>query len=76
MIPPPDACAVERRLHAALLDDPRTKVAAADIAAITDADARDSAAKKARDLVVAKYTWPVVARQMLARYEARMGQQA
>jgi glycosyltransferase involved in cell wall biosynthesis len=42
----------------------------------TDANARDSAARKARDLVVAKYTWPVVARQMLAQYEARMGQQA
>jgi glycosyltransferase involved in cell wall biosynthesis len=42
----------------------------------TDANARDSAAKKARDLVVAKYTWPVVARQMLARYEARMGSRA
>jgi glycosyltransferase involved in cell wall biosynthesis len=41
----------------------------------TDANARDSAAKKARDLVVAKYTWPVVARQMLARYEVRMGRQ-
>jgi len=38
----------------------------------TDTDARYSAAKKARDLVVAKYTWPVVAMQMLARYRARM----
>jgi hypothetical protein len=42
MIPPPDACAVERRLHAALLEDPRTKVTAADIAAIADADAREN----------------------------------
>lgn len=42
MIPPPEACAVERRLHAALLADPRTKVAAADIAAIADADAREN----------------------------------
>jgi glycosyltransferase involved in cell wall biosynthesis len=42
----------------------------------TNADARNSAAKKARDLVVAKYTWPVVAGQMLAQYEARMGKQA
>jgi glycosyltransferase involved in cell wall biosynthesis len=41
----------------------------------TDTHARDSAAKKARDLVVAKYTWPVVARQMLARYEVRMAKQ-
>ncbi len=38
----------------------------------SDADARATAAKKARDLVVAKYTWPVVARQMLARYQARL----
>jgi glycosyltransferase involved in cell wall biosynthesis len=37
-----------------------------------NADARNAAAKKARDLVTAKYTWPVVARQMLACYEARM----
>jgi hypothetical protein len=42
MIPPPDACVVERRLHAALLADPRTKVAEADIAAIADADAREN----------------------------------
>ena len=42
----------------------------------TDADARDAAAKKGRNLVIAKYTWPVVARQMLARYEARMRKQA
>jgi glycosyltransferase involved in cell wall biosynthesis len=41
----------------------------------TDADARVAAAKKARDLVVAKYTWPVVARQMLARYQARLQRQ-
>jgi glycosyltransferase involved in cell wall biosynthesis len=38
----------------------------------TDADARSSAATKARELVITKYTWPVVARQMLARYRARM----
>jgi glycosyltransferase involved in cell wall biosynthesis len=37
----------------------------------TDAGTRDAAAAKARELVIAKYTWPVVARQMLARYEAR-----
>jgi len=39
LIPPPDACAVERTLHAALLADPRMPVAASDIAAIADADA-------------------------------------
>jgi Family of unknown function (DUF6352) len=40
--PPPDACAVERTLHAALLADPRRLVAPADIAAIADADAREN----------------------------------
>ena len=42
LIPPPEACAVERTLHAALLADPRTAVAASDIAAIADADAREN----------------------------------
>ena len=42
MIPPPEACAVERTLHSALLTDPRMKVAASDIAAIADADAREN----------------------------------
>jgi Family of unknown function (DUF6352) len=40
--PPPDACAVERTLHAALLADPRRPVAPADIAAIADADGREN----------------------------------
>jgi hypothetical protein len=40
--PPPEACAVERRLHAALLSDPRRPIAAGDIASIADADARDN----------------------------------
>lgn len=40
--PPPDACAAERTLHAALLADPRRPVAPADIAAIADADAREN----------------------------------
>jgi glycosyltransferase involved in cell wall biosynthesis len=38
----------------------------------TDADACSSAAAKARELVIAKYTWPVVARQMLVTYENRL----
>jgi hypothetical protein len=42
LIPPPEACAVERTLHAALLADPRTKVSASDIAAIADPDAREN----------------------------------
>ena len=42
LIPPPEACAVERTLHGALLADPRMEVAAAAIAAIADADAREN----------------------------------
>jgi Family of unknown function (DUF6352) len=42
MIPPAEACTVERTLHAALLADPRMAVSASDIAAITDADAREN----------------------------------
>jgi hypothetical protein len=42
LIPPPEACAVERALHGALLADPRMHVAASDIAAIADADAREN----------------------------------
>jgi len=42
LIPPPEACAVERTLHGALLADPRMPVAAADLAAIADADAREN----------------------------------
>jgi Family of unknown function (DUF6352) len=42
LIPPPEACAVERTLHGALLNDPRLAVPAADIAAIADADAREN----------------------------------
>jgi glycosyltransferase involved in cell wall biosynthesis len=38
----------------------------------TDSEARRSAAMKARELVVTKFTWPVVARRMLAACEARM----
>jgi len=42
LIPPPEACAAERGLHAALLAEPRRPVAAAAIAAIADADAREN----------------------------------
>ncbi len=42
LVPPPEACAVEKTLHAALLTDPRRPVAASDIAAIADADAREN----------------------------------
>jgi hypothetical protein len=40
--PPPEACDVERALHAALLADPRRAVPASNIAAIGDADAREN----------------------------------
>ncbi len=42
LIPPPEACAVERTLHAALLADPRMSVSPSDVAAIADADAREN----------------------------------
>jgi Family of unknown function (DUF6352) len=42
LIPPPEACAVERTLHGALLADPRTPVSQSDIAAIADSDAREN----------------------------------
>jgi Family of unknown function (DUF6352) len=42
LAPPPDACIAERTLHAALLTNPRRPVAAREIAAIADADAREN----------------------------------
>jgi hypothetical protein len=42
LTPPPEACVVERTLHAALLADPRQPIAADDIAAIADPDAREN----------------------------------
>jgi hypothetical protein len=42
VVPPPEACAVERTLHAALLADPRMPVSPSDITAIADADAREN----------------------------------
>lgn len=42
LMPPDDACAVERRFHAELLTDPRRAVAAEEVAAIADADAREN----------------------------------
>jgi uncharacterized protein DUF6352 len=42
MIPPAEACTVERTLHAGLLANPRIAVSAADIAAIADPDAREN----------------------------------
>lgn len=42
LAPPPEACAAERALHAAVLADPRRPVSADEIAAITDEDAREN----------------------------------
>jgi hypothetical protein len=42
LAPPPEACVVEKTLHAALLAGPRRPVEAADIRAIADADAREN----------------------------------
>jgi hypothetical protein len=42
LAPPPEACVVEKTLHAALLAAPRRPITAADIAAIADADAREN----------------------------------
>ncbi len=42
LIPPPEACVVEKTLHGALMADPRRAISASDIAAIADADAREN----------------------------------
>ncbi|WP_445221460.1 DUF6352 family protein [Bradyrhizobium sp. Pa8] len=42
LMPPDDACPVERRLHRELLANPRLPVGAEDVAGIIDADAREN----------------------------------
>ncbi|MDO9526888.1 MAG: DUF6352 family protein [Gemmobacter sp.] len=42
IVPPPEACFVERALHARLLASPRDPVSAAQIGSIADADAREN----------------------------------
>jgi hypothetical protein len=42
LVPPPEACAAERRLHDSLLSDPRSPVTPSQVAAIADADAREN----------------------------------
>jgi len=42
LVPPPEACVVERTLHAALVAEPRRSVGADEIATIADADAREN----------------------------------
>src|SRR5438128_6913013 len=55
LAPPPEACVVERTLHAGLLADPRRRVEPGEIAAIADADARENRALLIafRDLLLA-----------------------
>jgi Family of unknown function (DUF6352) len=42
LLPPEDACAAERRLHAGLMEHPRASVTPDAVAAIADADAREN----------------------------------
>lgn len=42
LLPPEDACRVERNIHAHLMDNPRTSIAQETIAAIADPDAREN----------------------------------
>jgi len=42
LAPPPEACVVEKTLHAALMADPRRAVGADEIATIADSDAREN----------------------------------
>jgi hypothetical protein len=42
LTPPPEACVVEKTLHAALMADPRRAVASDEVGAIVDADAREN----------------------------------
>src|SRR4051812_37345821 len=42
LVPPPEACATERQLHAALLADPRKPVPSDEITPIADPDAREN----------------------------------
>jgi Family of unknown function (DUF6352) len=42
LVPPPEACAAERKLHGKLLSYPRSVVASSQVAAIADSDAREN----------------------------------
>jgi hypothetical protein len=42
LVPPAEACAAERALHASLLANPRRSVAAVEVAALADPDAREN----------------------------------
>ena len=42
LMPPPQACSVEREIHTTLMRDPRRPIAASQITALADADAREN----------------------------------
>src|SRR5258708_14335627 len=42
LMPPEDACAIERRLHRELLAEPRRPVGAEEVTVLADADAREN----------------------------------
>jgi uncharacterized protein DUF6352 len=42
LVPPPEACPAEQKMHLALLNDPREPVTASQVAAIVDPDAREN----------------------------------
>jgi hypothetical protein len=42
LMPPPEACSAERKLHRSLLQDPRLPIAGSHLAAIADPDAREN----------------------------------
>ena len=42
LVPPPEACPAEKKLHAALMTEPRRSVPQAEIAGLADADAREN----------------------------------
>lgn len=58
LLPPPEACPAERKLHAGLLSDPRKAVQPSEIADISDSDARENwqVMLTFRDLLIAHRT--------------------
>lgn len=68
LLPPDEACPVERGLHAALLESPRLTVSAEEIGAIADADARENFAVflAFRDRLLAHQTLEAAYRALFA----------
>lgn len=69
LAPLPESCAAERRLHSALMDEPRRKVALAEIEALADADARENYA------VVLRFRDSLLAAPTLEAFYARLFQE-